>query len=306
MTASAAPPDPAPPDPAPPAIIDPVVADVGGIPVRRVLPRAGRRTIGAWCFVDQAGPVDAEVMAMQVGPHPHIGLHTVSWLLAGELVHHDSLGNEQVLRPGEVNLMTAGHGIAHAELTARATRGPQQLVQLWIAQPEATRHGAPDFAHHDDLPRIDIDGATVTVLLGEFGGVTSPVRTDTALLGAEVRLAQPLRLEVENVGYEYGILPLEADIAVAGHRVAAGSLAYLPVGTPAIDIAPVAGATRVMVLGGEPMAEPVRMHWNFVARTADELARAVEEWNAGDERFGTADWAERTGVARIAVPPLRR
>lgn len=120
--------------PAAPQLIEPKVADVGGVPVRRLLPRAGRRTVGAWCFVDLAGPIDVETAAMQVGPHPHIGLHTVSWMISGEVVHRDSLGSEQVLRAGELNLMTAGDGIAHAEQIAATTRGDQFLVQLWVAR----------------------------------------------------------------------------------------------------------------------------------------------------------------------------
>ena len=125
-----------------PELIKGMEADVGGITVRRLLPRATRRTVGAWCFVDHAGPIDAADATMQVGPHPHTGLHTVTWMLEGEVVHRDSLGSEQLLRPGQVNLMTAGHGVAHAEQVPGGGHRPPAAVQLWVAQPEETRHGA--------------------------------------------------------------------------------------------------------------------------------------------------------------------
>jgi redox-sensitive bicupin YhaK (pirin superfamily) len=287
-----------------PEIIEPRSTEVGGIPVQRVLPRAGRRTIGAWCFVDQAGPVNADTTSIQVGPHPHIGLHTVSWMIAGELVHHDSLGNEQVLRPGEVNLMTAGHGIAHAEVAAAHTRGSQQLVQLWVAQPETTRHGPPHFAHHRDLPSSRIDGSEITVLLGESIGLVSPVHTDTPILGAQILLTAPLQIPVSK-DFEHGVMPIDNDIYVNGHKVRAGSLGYLPTGTTHIELSSATGSARVMVIGGEPFPETLRMHWNFVARSSEELHTAVEDWNAANPRFGRSHWAERSGLERISSPPLR-
>jgi redox-sensitive bicupin YhaK (pirin superfamily) len=142
---------------------------VGGLDVVRVLPTKGRRTVGAWCFVDLLGPVDAERPdPMEVGPHPHIGLSTVTWLLEGEALHSDSLGSEQVIRPGELNWMTAGHGIAHAELAARP---PFRGAQMWVAQPEATRHGPSSFAHHAELPHLELDNVSGWL----FGDVASPL-----------------------------------------------------------------------------------------------------------------------------------
>jgi quercetin 2,3-dioxygenase len=285
----------------PAAIVLPKVADVGGIPVQRLLPRSGQRTVGAWCFVDVAGPVDVAEAAMQVGPHPHIGLHAVSWMIHGEVVHRDSLGSEQVLRAGELNLMTAGHGIAHAEQVARETRGVQQMVQLWVAQPEATRHGSPAFAHHDDLPRFGVGASHGTLLVGSLHGEISPVRSDTPLMGAELLVDGVARLRVDR-SFEHSVLALDGDVVVAGTRIPAGALGYLPTGRGTIEIAAVEGTTRVMVLGGEPFPDRIRMHWNFVARTNDELAAATADWNATSDRFGAAVGG---GLPRIAAPPLR-
>ncbi len=159
------------------------LATVGSLPVRRVLPHRTRRTVGAWCFADHVGPVLTQgVGALGIGPHPHMGLQTVTWLVSGELLHLDSLGSEQLIRPGQLNLMTAGHGVAHAEEDpGRATE--LHAVQLWVAQPESTRDGAPAFEHHGELPRFGLDGGDATVLIGEFGGLTSPARRDTDHMG---------------------------------------------------------------------------------------------------------------------------
>jgi quercetin 2,3-dioxygenase len=155
-------------------------AVVGRFTVRRALPRRGRRTVGAWCFADHMGPADVtEDSGLDVGPHPHMGLQTVTWLLAGEALHHDSLGSEQVIAPGQLNLMTAGGGVAHAEEATGSYSGQLHGIQLWVAQPEATRHGAAAFEHHAELPRVDLGGAEATVLVGELGGVARPARRDS-------------------------------------------------------------------------------------------------------------------------------
>jgi quercetin 2,3-dioxygenase len=285
--------------PEPVTLIAPKAADVGGLPVQRLLPRAGRRTIGAWCFVDIAGPVDVGAASMQVGPHPHIGLHTVTWMIAGEVMHRDSLGGEQMLRPGELNLMTAGHGIAHAEQVPVEAKGALHLVQLWVAQPDTTRHGPPDFAHHADLPRVTVNGTQVTALLGEVLDARSPVRCDTPLMGAEVRLTGALTLPVDP-SFEHGVLPLDGDVIANNVHIASGHLGYLPPGARTLQLSSSA-TTRLLVLGGEPFTESLRMHWNFVARTTDELAEAVSQWNAGDPgRFG----AVGGGLPRTPAPPL--
>lgn len=164
-------------------------AHVGAMTVRRALPRRGRRTVGAWCFADHMGPVNVtEGTGPDVGPHPHMGLHTVTWLVDGQMLHKDSLGSEQVIRPGQLNLMTAGAGIAHAEEATGQYVGTMQGLQLWAAQPEHTRHGASAFEHHASLPQVELDGGTATVLVGELAGAVSSARRDTELVGAEFAL----------------------------------------------------------------------------------------------------------------------
>jgi redox-sensitive bicupin YhaK (pirin superfamily) len=154
-------------------------ARVGEAHVRRALPRKGRRTVGAWCFADHMGPADVtENSGLDVGPHPHMGLQTVTWLIDGEALHLDSLGSEQVIKPGQLNLMTAGGAISHAEEATGHYRGTLQGIQLWVALPEETRHGAGAFEHHAELPQSELDGAVATVLVGDYGDLSSSARHD--------------------------------------------------------------------------------------------------------------------------------
>ena len=272
-------------------------ATVGGLAVRRALPRRARRTVGAWCFADHFGQA-APPASMQLGPHPHFGLHTVTWLVGGEVLHRDSLGSEQLIRRGQLNLMTAGHGVAHAEeQPAHGGDVPLHGIQLWVAQPEATRHGPAAFEHHADLPRVDVPGAEVTVLVGEMAGERSPARTDTPLVGAEVALSSGAATVPLHPAYEHAAVVLEGVVTLGGQRVATGVLAYLGEGRDDIVVGADAPA-RLMLLGGEPFPEPIVMSWNFVARDRREVDRAASDWNAGDQRFGSVDSA----LARIPAP----
>ena len=279
-------------------------ADVGGLDVVRVLPTKGRRTVGAWCFVDLLGPVDMDDPdPLEVGPHPHIGLATVTWLLEGEALHTDSLGTEQVIRAGQLNLMTAGHGISHAELAAHP---PFRGAQLWIAQPEGTRHGTAAFEHHAELPEVTLAGSggtsDATLLVGAFadghGGVRSPARTDSPLVGADVTLAPGVTTVPLDVRFEHAVAPVDAPVLVGGHRVEPGSLALLPVGLDEVTLTARDAGAQVLLLGGEPLESPVVMWWNFVARDRDEITDAWRSWNARDERFGTV----ASPLARIEAP----
>ncbi|MFP5256925.1 MAG: pirin family protein [Acidimicrobiia bacterium] len=271
-------------------------ADVGGLPVRRALPRRGRRTVGAWCFVDHFGPVAAERSdAMQVGPHPHIGLQTVTWLLEGEVLHTDSLGTEQPIRPGQLNLMTAGEGIAHAESARRSTG--THGVQLWVAQPAATRHDAPAFEHHAELPQVGLGEATATVLVGEFDGVSSPARHDTALVGADLTLPAGTTTVPVGSGWEHALVVAHGAVRIDGRPVPPGVLAYLAPGRHEVAIGADAPA-RALLVGGEPFPEEVLMWWNFVARSRDEIDLARREWNDGSDRFGEVP----TPLERIPAP----
>ncbi|HEU5033318.1 MAG TPA: pirin family protein [Mycobacteriales bacterium] len=273
-------------------------ATVGRLKVRRALPRRGRRTVGAWCFADHMGPASVtEDSGLDVGPHPHIGLQTVTWLLDGEALHRDSLGSEQVIRPGQLNLMTAGNGVSHSEEATGHYRGELEGIQLWIAQPDRTRGGAAGFEHHRELPRQDFTGGVATVLVGEFAGVTSPARHDSPLAGVELDLpggtaAFPLRRE-----WEYAAIVLRGSVRLGQHVVEPGHLAYLGDDRDELELEAAAG-TRALLLGGEPFAEQIVMWWNFVARDRDELLAAYRSWRDQDDRFGHL----RSPLPRIPAP----
>jgi redox-sensitive bicupin YhaK (pirin superfamily) len=272
-------------------------ASVGGMRIARVVPTKGRRTVGAWCFTDLILPADGlDPDPMEVGPHPHIGLATVTWLLDGEAVHSDSLGTEQVIRPGQLNLMTAGHGIAHAELGAPA---PLRGVQMWIAQPEQTRHGRSAFEHHAELPLADLANGQAAVLAGSLGDATSPARADTPLVGAEVTLRSGATRIPADSSFEYAVVPLDGRVKVGDDIVDHGWLALVPPGRTELPVEAAAGGARFMLLGGEPLGAQVLMWWNFVARDRDEITAAWRSWRQhDDDRFGPV--ASR--LARIAAP----
>ena len=259
-------------------------AHVGGMTVSRVLPTKGRRTVGAWCFVDLMGPADAhEQDPMEVGPHPHIGLSTVTWLLEGEALHSDSLGTQQVIRPGQLNLMTAGNGIAHAELAAEP---PFRGVQMWLAQPEATRHGEARFEHVAEVPRHDLHHGEALVFAGHLGGTSSMVATDTEIVGADVTLNRSSVRIPADPRFEYAVAPLDHRVKVGPEVVEPGWLALVPAGIEALPLEASVDGTRFLVLGGVPLGEKVAMWWNFVARDRDEITRAWRDWQERTDRFG--------------------
>ena len=273
--------------------------EVGGMPVQRSLPQRGRRTVGAWCFADHFGPADVPEVSMQVGPHPHIGLHTVTWVLEGEVLHRDSLGSEQLIKPGQLNLMTAGRGVAHAEETPSGSTGTLHGLQLWVAQPEATRSGAPAFEHHSALPEAEVGPLVATVLVGELAGAHSPARADSPLVGADVVATGPATLSLDPA-FEHALVVVCGPLAVNGSAVASGAFAYLGPGRDEIELAPAAGGrVRALLLGGVPFAEPILMWWNFVARTREEMVEARSAWEAGSDRFGPVE----SGLERIPAPP---
>ena len=274
---------------------------VGGIPVQRSLPQRGRRTVGAWCFVDHFGPADVPDVAMRVGPHPHIGLHTVTWVLEGEVLHRDSLGSEQLIKPGQLNLMTAGRGVAHAEETPIGATGTLHGLQLWVAQPEATRSGPAAFEHHSSLPEAEIGGVVATVLVGELGGAHSPARSDSPLVGADLAVGGPGTVPLDPA-FEHGLLAVDGSLALDAQPFAPGTFAYLAPGRHEVGLAPAAAGERplrVLLLGGIPFDEPIIMWWNFVARTKDEMVEARQAWEAGSDRFGPVE----SELGRISAPP---
>jgi redox-sensitive bicupin YhaK (pirin superfamily) len=284
-------------------------AKVGSTTVRRALPRRARRTVGAWCFADHFGPAKAGLGA--IGPHPHIGLQTVTWLLDGHLLHRDSLGSEQPIRPGQLNLMTAGHGIAHAEEADLTRTGSSHGTQLWVALPESTRNGDAAFEHLDDLPRVDLGDGTATLLIGGLAGPTgaglrSRARADTDHFGAEVDLRGTVGLDLDS-RHEHAIYPLDDDIEIEGRRLSVGQVAYLPPSRTEVTLSPVGDVstrgsnrppTRVMLLGGVPFHAEVFMWWNYVARSRDEVDEANQAWGEGSDRFGDPGSA----LTRIPAP----
>ncbi|MDQ1439170.1 MAG: quercetin 2,3-dioxygenase [Acidimicrobiaceae bacterium] len=272
---------------------------VGAFAVRRALPRRGRRTVGAWCFVDHMGPAAiTEDRGLDVAPHPHIGLQTVTWLFEGEAVHRDSLGTEQVISPGQLNLMTAGHGVAHSEEGTGSYRGNLQGVQLWVAQPSATRNGAPAFEHHGDLPRVDLDDAVATVLVGELDGVASPARRDTDHLGIDLDLRPGATTVPLRADFEHALVVFTGAVNIADQTVTPGHLAYLGLGREQITLSTVE-TSRALLFGGVPFDEPVLMWWNYVARDRQEIVQAHADWMAASERFGRVE----STLPRIEIGP---
>lgn len=270
-------------------------SEVGGRQVRRALPRRTRRTVGPWCFADHMGPgsVDRDD-PFGVGPHPHIGLQTVTWLVSGSLLHRDSLGTEQTIRPGQLNLMTAGHGVAHAE---EGTGKGDALhgIQLWVAQPESTRHGEPEFEHRTSLPQVDLGAGTATVLVGSLGDESSPARRDTPSVGVDLDLRAGEVLLPLEPAHEHAIVLLDGAAQVDGETVVPGQLCYLGAGRDELGLSST-GATRGVLLGGAPFESPVLMWWNFVARSREEIDLARVDWTGDTGRFGP------TGSALGPIP----
>ena len=275
-------------------------ADLGeGTAVRRLLPTRGRRLVGPWCFLDHYGPHEVRGPGMSVGPHPHIGLQTVSWLVEGEVLHRDSLGSEQLIQPGQLNLMTSGRGIAHAEETP-STHSPRiHGVQLWVALPEDARHGAPAFQHVARLPEMGFGPFKATVLMGRMADAASPATAFSPILGAELLASKEgsARLPLDPA-FEHAVALAEGRAAIGGTPLEIGAIYPLPPGAETLELAAKQGA-RLMLLGGAPFPEPILMWWNFVARTAEEMLEARSEWEAG-RRFG----AVASPLPRIPAPAL--
>jgi redox-sensitive bicupin YhaK (pirin superfamily) len=274
--------------------------------VRRTLPQRVRSLVGPWCFADHYGPDEVTLSGgMDVPPHPHTGLQTVSWLFAGTIEHRDSAGVHALVRPGELNLMTGGHGIAHSELSSAGT-SVLHGVQLWLALPDSSRNGPRAFAHHVPEP-VHLPGAQVRVLLGTLAASTSPVRTHWPLLGAEIVLAPDAQVELEvDPGFEYALLVDVGPLELSGTELKPAELGYRAPGATSLRIVnPRPERARAMLLGGAPFTEPLVMWWNFVGRTHEEIVQFRQDWEAGSERFGhVAGYTGRT--ARLPAPELPR
>ncbi|WP_068269308.1 pirin family protein [Aldersonia kunmingensis] len=280
---------------APVEVITPRSVPLGGLramPVRRTLPQRARSLIGAWCFADHYGPDDvATTGGMVVPPHPHTGLQTVSWLFEGEIEHRDSTGVHAMVHPGELNLMTAGRGIAHSEISTERTT-VLHGAQLWLALPDDARDTAPGFQHYAPTP-IEVPGARLSVFLGTLAGDTSPVQTFSPLLGAEITVEPGARVALDiDEHFEHGVLVDTGALLLDGARIERSELGYLAPGRRQVVLRnPTAAPTRALLLGGTPFGEQIIMWWNFVGRATEEIKSYRRQWQAeiGDAEAGAPD-----------------
>ncbi|MEN8651863.1 pirin family protein [Streptomyces sp. 21So2-11] len=272
--------------------------------VRRLLPNLGRRMVGAWCFVDHYGPDDiADRSGMQVAPHPHLGLQTVSWLHDGEVLHRDSLGSLQTIRPHELGLMTSGRAISHSEESPRPHARYLHGAQLWVALPDAHRDAEPHFQHHADLPAVTAPGLTATVILGGLDGAASPGTTYTPIVGADLALASGAEARLPlDPDFEYAVLSMSGEAYVDGVPVLPGSMLYLGCGRTELPLR--AGTDAgLMLLGGEPFEEELVMWWNFVGRSQQDIEEARKAWMEGD-RFGEVHGYDGDRLPAPELPPV--
>lgn len=295
-------------------VLTPREVPLGGpraLTVRRTLPQRARSLIGAWCFADHYGPDPVSGPgAMDVPPHPHTGLQTVSWLFQGEIEHRDSTGAVAHIRPGQVNLMTAGAGIQHSEVSTAAT-SHLHGVQLWVALPDAARGTAPFFEHAEPSPVV-IGDATLRVFVGSLDGGASPVTAFTPLLGAQLDLpAGGAVILPADPSFEYGLLVDSGAPRFGGTDIPTDHLGYLPPGSAEVHIEAGEAPLRAVLLGGAPLGEPIVMWWNFVGRSHDEIVGFREQWQAevidggADGRFGRVEGYPGSALPAPALPNAR-
>lgn len=295
-------------------LLEPRDVPLGGpraMSVRRTLPQRRRSLIGGWCFIDHYGPDDVALTGgMRVPPHPHTGLQTVSWLFEGEIDHRDSVGSHALVRPGELNLMTAGRGISHSEVSTPNTRRLHG-VQLWVALPSSSREVAPFFEHHVPVAG-SLGPATVRTFVGSLAGSGTAATMFSPLVGAELIVPAGETVEVPlDVSFEHGVLVDTGEVSVDGVAVPVSHLAYLSPGRTRVAIA-AATPTRVVLLGGEPLGEQIVMWWNFVGRSHDEVVAFRSDWQgeviAGADphgRFGTVEGYDGAPLPAPELPTVR-
>ncbi|MEU3125237.1 pirin family protein [Streptomyces sp. NPDC047726] len=272
--------------------------------VRRLLPNLGRRMVGAWVFVDHYGPDDiADEPGMQVPPHPHMGLQTVSWLHEGEVLHRDSLGSLQQIRPRELGLMTSGRAISHSEESPKPHARFLHGAQLWVALPGSDRHVEPRFEHHTGLPAVTAPGLTATVILGELDGAASPGTAYTPIVGADLTLTAGAEARLPlDPDFEYAVLSMSGEAEIDGVPVLPGSMLYLGCGRTELPLRAASDA-GLMLLGGEPFAEEIVMWWNFVGRSHEEIEQARQDWMEGP-RFGEVKGYDGGRLPAPELPPV--
>jgi redox-sensitive bicupin YhaK (pirin superfamily) len=296
-------------------VLEPREVPLGGpraLTVRRTLPQRSRSLIGPWCFADHYGPdpVDGPG-AMNVPPHPHTGLQTVSWLFAGEIEHRDSTGAVALIRPGQVNLMTAGSGIQHSEVSTAATR-TLHGVQLWLALPDTSRHVAPFFEHDEPEP-VRIGDAVLRVFAGSLAGSSARVTAYSPLVGAQLDLPAGASVDLPvDPAFEHGLLVDSGAPRLLGTEVSASHLGVTPAGLDTLRIDAGDEAVRAVLLGGEPFGESIVMWWNFVGRSHDDIAAFRQQWQhevidgadpAG--QFGTVDGYPGAALPAPELPHVR-
>lgn len=270
--------------------------------VARALPDRQIRMIGAWCFLDHYGPEDvSQTPGMQVWAHPHTGLQTVSWLFEGTVEHRDSIGSDTLVRPDELNIMTAGHGIVHSELSPADKPARLHGVQLWIALPEEDRNTEPHFETYEELPQLVRPGVYGTVLIGELDGVAAPTHHYSPLCGADLSLQSGANVELAvDPSFEYGVFVVSGTATVESGRVGLDQLVYLGTGRDRLHLSSAENA-RLVILGGLPFAEEIVMWWNFVGRSHREVADYRQQWADRAPRFPPV--VDRTEKV-MEAPPL--
>ena len=282
--------------------------------VRRLLPNKNRRMVGAWCFVDHYGPEDLTARVdsydvpgergMLVPPHPHTSLQTVSWLFEGEIEHRDSVGSHAMIRPGELNIMTAGNGIAHSEISLPDAPAILHGAQLWVALPDSVRSTVtPTFNAYADLPSVDFDGARATVMLGTVGGVTSPAPAYTPLVGADVVIEPGRTVSLPlTPSFEYAVLVVDGALQVGELTPGFGEMAYLGAERSEVELVAADEGARFLLLGGEPFEEQLVMWWNFIGRSHDEIVAARNDWMASIDAHGNSRFPVVAGYDGDALP----
>jgi redox-sensitive bicupin YhaK (pirin superfamily) len=276
---------------------------LGTLQILRALPVRQKRLVGAWCFLDRFGPLSfGDSKPMDVAPHPHIGLQTVSWLLEGEVLHKDSLDSEALVRAGGVNVMTSGGGIAHSEETPSKNTGVLNGVQLWVALPDRDRNGDASFQHIAEVPVVEQPGGAVSVFAGSMFGYTSPAKHFSPVLGVDIALRASGSMELPlDPSFEHAVLLMTGDAEIEGQAVDAKTLWYLGTSRSSVEFTSRNGC-RLLLIGGPPFPETILMWWNFVARTPEEIAQARKEWQS-HERFGEVIAYEGP---RLDAPPVQQ
>ncbi|CAN7143200.1 pirin family protein [Rhizobium sp. LjRoot254] len=284
-------------------LADPVISELSSPAIsrsRQLLPSLGNRMVGPFVFLEQLGPTVFEAgQGFDMRPHPHVGLAAVTYLIDGELVHRDSLGSVETIRPGEVNWMTSGSGIVHSERTSSASRlkgGAFLGVQAWVALPSSFEGSAPNFTHHGllSVPRTCAEGVEFTLIAGQSDGLISPVQTLSEMVLADIVLTSGARYQVKPDQAERAIYVMAGELEIVGRnrRLAEGAFIVLPMGRDVVLKAPAFHSARILLMGGEPFPEPRYMYWNFVSSSADRIEQAKSDWRrrlfhaiAGDDEW---------------------